>query len=702
MTDDPMVMNDSADPSRFKIGATSAARLASLSGVATEKLTDLTISDATKQFAHLIDPQLFLFHKICGTVVKTDPVTGTDFPVPFATVQVEDTDCSFLGYFPVNSPWSWYFPFRCHREVIATAKTDACGNFCVWVPRWDIDWVVRWRLQRKCFPIIFERPNLHDLIDQIIPQQVPPIPRGPGDPGPRLPIDRGQLVDRIASSFGRTVGTKLNRLLTPATFGTNTTAVDAALVSPALLPHIRPPLPAEIHALDVPQPAGLKDAPSPTSTLLANRLSLDPSVLKAVDMRRYIGPFKRCFDVIFPEWTPIIDVPDITFRVLQDTDGDGVEEQIYGETYFQVRWDAGNIGPVTLHAGPNAKAAPLCGPTNIPCGDVPAIVTAGRLPVTGDPSTYDAATGYAVRTNRPHPSGTFGEVSSTPAQSPLAGVLALYGCAKTDPTATHYRLVFRYSPDRGVTFTSPTPFTNFTWPLYRLNGSGIGEWYVATPDALGWYPIALPAGPNPWLPEDLLLDWPTGTLADGLYAVTLQVGTGGAVSQSSAEVAFTIDNSAPTGLFQVAAGTSPGGPFTPIDGVCPVVRRGVVPHDLYFQVTLHAAAHHFRSVELSASGCGAGSFQFESGSGGVQEPAGGTTFHHWHTAVTDNDDVMQVIYKLPSTALEGTYSFGGDIWGRAFNPDGGDGGQLAVPPWEYSPGYVHITPSVAFSVFNSN
>jgi hypothetical protein len=32
---------------------------------------------------------------------------------------LEDTDCSFVGYFPRVSKWAWYFPFKCRREEIA-------------------------------------------------------------------------------------------------------------------------------------------------------------------------------------------------------------------------------------------------------------------------------------------------------------------------------------------------------------------------------------------------------------------------------------------------------------------------------------------------------------------------------------------------------------------------------------------------------
>ena len=68
--------------------------------------------------------------------------------------------------------------------------------------------------------------------------------------------------------------------------------------------------------------------------------------------------------------------------------------------------------------------------------------------------------------------------------------------------------------------------------------------------------------------------------------------------------------------------------------------------------------------------------------------------------VWTNDQVLQVIYRLPAGAQEGTYSFGGIVSGRAFSPNDG-AGYAAVPPWQYDPDSVHIYPSVAFSVFNA-
>jgi hypothetical protein len=400
---------------------------------------------------------------------------------------------------------------------------------------------------------------------------------------------------------------------------------------------------------------------------------------------------------------PIVDVPDITFRVSQDVDGDGDEELIYSEGYFQVRWNADPLPPVTIEAGPQARAGLLCGPDTIPCADEPAIVMAGRLPVASVPTLYDPAAGYSLRTNRPHPTGLFDDPLPNPdAAAPLTGVLSLYGCKDTDSSATQYRVMFEYSANSGATFTAPAPFVGFTWPLFRLDGNGLAEWHYPVSDANGWYPIALPAGPNPFLPQDLILDWPTGSLADGRYRLTLELGTGGTASSASDPVSFTIDNSSPTGPLQVEWGYSSGGPFQPLGGTCPVVRRGTTPVDIYFRVTLDAAATHLRSARLWASGCGNGGFEFLSGSGGAH-PTPGTNFEHWHVDVTDNTQLLQVIYKLPGVgAAEGTYSFGAEVASRAFNPSGGDGGHLTTPPWQYDPAPIYIRPSVAFSVFNAN
>jgi len=94
-------------PEHQRLGESLAGRLGAPSGLAAEQPKGLTIADITKVFPYGIDPKILLFRHVCGTVVKTDSSTGVDAPVPFATVQVEDTEGSFLGYFPASDPQGW-------------------------------------------------------------------------------------------------------------------------------------------------------------------------------------------------------------------------------------------------------------------------------------------------------------------------------------------------------------------------------------------------------------------------------------------------------------------------------------------------------------------------------------------------------------------------------------------------------------------
>lgn len=576
--------------------------------------------------------------------------------------------------------------------MIATARTDECGRFCVWIPRWDIDWVLRFRRERICFPIIFERPSLRDLLDDLIPPRIPfPFP-GP-DPGPLDGFDRGRLIRLIEDRAGKSAAARIDRVQSQAVFGARAVALDEALDAVAFEQTIPPPLPKELQSCLTTSGRGADSGMVTARASLATRLRIDVKDFKELDLRAFIGPFKRCFDILIPEWTPLIDVPDITFRVTQDTNGDGVAENIYSEGYFQVRWNAGVIGPITLKAKPNARAGVSCDGDPIPCGNVPAIVMAGRMPVVAVPTLYDPANGYALRPNRPHPSGLFADPLPNPdAASPFRGAVALFGCNRTDRKATHYRITHQYSNDGGVTFTAPTPFVGLTWPLFRLDAGGNAEWHYPTADANGWYPIALPPGPNPFLPQDLLLDWPTYAMANGRYRLKLELRAAGPVTSSSAEVAFNVDNTYPKGPITVEWRKAGIGAFQQLLPPCPLVKRGLAPVDLEFRVTLSASATHLRSAQITADDCGGGAFTLLSG-----------VTQHWHTAANDNSETLQAIFQLPSTALEGTYSFNAHVASRAFNPNGGDGGHLVLPnAWEYDPDDLHIHPHFAFSVINAN
>jgi len=687
-------------PDQRKLSELQAERLAKITDLDAKDLVGLTHSEISEKFRFHIEPELLLFRKVCGRVVKTDPVTGIDYPVPFATVHVQDTDCSLLGYFPVGSPWAWYFPFRCRREDIATAKTDECGNFCAWVPRWDIDHLLRWRHQRFCFPIAFERPSLRDILDDL--QPIPRIP--PVGPGPvELPsLKSGEALKQLEDRVGRTAVAKLQRLGANSRFGEVNTELEALLDTAVNPQRLAPPLPKEFRGS---RPRELQaNALEEDRTLfrdtLSERLQVDAEEFEGLDLRNYIGPFKRCIDVSMPIWTTIIDVPDITFRVTQDTDGDGDEETIYSEGYFQVRWNAGPLGPVTLHANQTALAGQReCLHHGVPCGTEPAIVMAGMMPVSGDASLYDPINGYVLRANRPHSDGSVNpDAMPDPAATPFYGNVSLFGCNKTNASATHYRLVYKYSDDGGVTYTAYQPLTGREWWLYRVNsGTGLGEYRNISSDANGWYPIAVAgdSAANPFLPRDKLMDWPSNYYADGRYVFKVELGNGsGTTLQSSAEIAFNIDNSAPYAHLTVEWKRVGQGDaaFQQLTGPCPVVRRGSSAQDLEFRVTLLAGARHLRSVRLDDGDCGGGEFA---------EAVPGATFH-WHQTTGDNTETLQKRYTLSALALQGTYSFGGKVSSRAISPTGYDNGHLQPTPWQYDPEDIYVLPRFAFSVINAD
>jgi hypothetical protein len=656
-------------PDQRPLTALQAQRLSALSGVTVKELKGGRVAELAEKFKWAIDPRLFRFRRVCGRVVKRDPVTGEEYGVPGATVYVEDTDCDLILYAPTGSKFTWFYPFRCKREVIATTTTDACGNFCVWIPRWDIDWILHWRKQRICFPVIFERPRWRDLLDMPPLEEAVPRPFPWPDPGPLMPRS-------------------LTALAQSREFGARATGVDA-LDLDAFTEDLHPPLPKEFTAIVGTPREKMKNGETHAlvRASIANAVGLDEKLLQQLDLRHVIGPFRRCVDLLVPEWTRIVDVPDITFRVTQDVDGDGDEETIYGERYFQVRWNAGAIGNVTLHAASWARESRFCdAPPVIPCGNVPAINFAGMMPVTAP--YHDNTTGYAIRPNRPRPGG----VSTSPATAPYCLHVNLFGCLPKLPNAAKYRLVYRHAPNASSPFSAPLPFTNQQWYWHPLGGPPVPA--VPAP-VTGWYDLP-PAGLDGTPEESFLFPFDTTQHVPGLYAVTVEIGNaGGTVLASSAEVRFMCDNRAPTILNQVRWSANGGATWTVLPTDCPVVRRGAVPADVLFEVTWTVMAPaHYRRSSVDSAGCGA------SGTAPVLDPAGQVT-SDWHTGPNDNAMTYTLTYRLPSGNAEGTYSFGAYADSRAFNPSGYVAG-YQTNDWLYdvgtSPIYRHSR--VYFSVIN--
>jgi hypothetical protein len=660
-------------PDQRPISRSQAAYLADIADVPAEKLVGRPIRELDELLRWKIDPELLFFRRVCGRVVRRDPGTGAIQGVPNATVHVEDTDCSFLGFFPVENPaWWWFWPISCKREVIATTTTDECGNFCVFLPRWDIDRIVRFRLQRICYPDIV-RPNLRDLIEdlRLEPKRRFPIPPNPPDPPFDLPD--ADTLRQIGSLAGPGVAEKLAGL-SLRTFGGSTDEMVELLDAPAFSEGVRPAVDDEaLSRLERMRGEGDGGDEGPRVRNLPTK-----ELVELVRRGPIVGPFLRCRDVFVAEWQLIFDVPDITFRVTQDVDLDGDEEDIYSESYFDVRWNAGSIPNVLLEASAIARPSPICDGPDIECVNQPAIRTVGLM--TLDATHHDAATGYSIRVNRPHPGGLTGSPATSPAQAPYAGTLQLHGCHHIGD-AQFYRLMYAYE---GAGFV---PFTGLEWWAPRI-GPG-GPIHVA-PDANGWYPV---------LPEaDLvfphwLLNWPSGAYPHGKYDVKLQIGDGAKnVLDESATIAFVIDNRAPNAMFSQIRWRPTGGswqdtftwPFQ-----CPVIRRDPM-EDIEIEVSWWASAVHFRDATMGGGGCGGGN---PTRLGPVSD------YDHWHVNASDNAMSRVALFSLPGSLPEGSYTFSIDAHTRAFNP-AGDGGGPAVD-WLTDYAYSHAHPSVAVSVIDS-
>ncbi|MGD0302888.1 MAG: hypothetical protein ABSE86_37945 [Bryobacteraceae bacterium] len=680
--------NNEKTPDQMPLTKMQVERLSSLTGVAATKLNGLSVSEIGQQFRWQIDPNLLLFRRICGKVVKKDPNTGIEYGVPFATVYAEDTICNILGLFPIDVPWSWFFPFLCHTEVIGQTTTDACGNFCVWVPRFEIEWILRWRIERICYLESFQKPTVGSVLKYLQGQPVGPGP----DPGPEATVTLKPgtaLYEKAKAVLGAEVVSQLAQLGSTKTFGAQTTGQQALLSRQAFSTSVAPALPREFQKRVAGDASEHRTAVQST---LANKLGLNASVLKDVDLTRFYGPFIRCFDIIVTEWVPIFEVPDITFRVTQNING--VEQTIYSTGLFDVSWDANGDSNVTLVASPIAVSSTVCNTPTVPCGNVPSLEYVGLMPLVNPPlpaAPYiDATAGFATRPNAPHPGGTIGEAGVPPATAPYTDTLQIYGCVNVDKAA-FYRLEYTYTPPGG----SPTALAPFvlTWPLY-LEVGGVLKTMVQSPDPQGWYSVT-PINDG-WFPNPMVLEWNTadGTWADGLYTVQLEVANSSkTLLATSTPVGFMIDNSAPIVVFSAEwsfASDLSGAQSLPTTD-CVVIDRGATPVDVYVQLTFSVNASHLRETSVSSGGC----------SGGALPLSPLSVTQHWYENAADNSFSGVALYRIPASYPAGVYSFGLYADTRAFNPSGGDGGQLL--DWNYNPGtgvYNYVDPQFSVAVVN--
>lgn len=670
------------DFTKDKLSPRRAERLAAAAEVPAERLAGSSIADLVREDRFGIDPSLFLRRKICGRVVKKD-ANGNNLPVPFATVTAYDTDVSFTMWSPPGSPWSWCFPLRIHREVVATVVTDECGRFCISFPLFDIDHYLRWRLERTCYLEWLRLPTLRDVLaaHTVVPKL------GPVSLDPKVLRAASRLLDTTQQQ-------RLTVAAAGVTPGADNVATEKLLATRRSSGRAVAPL-----------PTGIKATLNDKTRLAFTRLTGVPEKLVgAFDPRRSFGPFLRCSWHLVPEWHTVIDMPDITFEVTQDVDGDGDNEVIYSEGLFDVRWDTGSIADVELVAGPNAIASPDCNnPISGPCGD-PSILFAGNyeLQQEGNPTNgHDRATGYALYPNVPRVGGLPSGARIEPGAAPFRSGFYLYGCAER-PGAARYRVSFHHTPfDGGVSVDGV--FGGTAWTLAKLVGGVVQHLTVS--DNNGWYPI-VPRSDG-WTPSGILALVPGG-LAPGLYEVSMDFATeaGGVISpipgSATPKIGIMVDNTAPEGGITQIRWRQPGQAWEVLPlGECPVAARGDKAQPVEFEVTFAVSARHLRDVSLAAAGCGSGASPLVSavstGSDNYATAGDTRSVWHWHDGVGDNSSGGVVTFTLGGGAAGGCYGFSLTAFSRAIDPNQ-PGNNTLNGMWHTDPGVIWSHWPVSVSV----
>jgi len=666
------------DPSTEILSPHQARRFAALAEVSASALEGKTLAAIGSERALPIDPTWLLFRTVCGRVVKADS-NGVDHPVGFATVHVYDTDVGVLGWSPRWSRYTWFFRFPARRRLLRTVTTDECGRFCVRIPRWEIEYYVRWRLERECFFRWLRRPTIRDIL---VEEQI-----GPLDPGP-LHIDEHVLV-HASRVLGAPALARL-RTLSATKLGDLVATTAGVLDSPAVSGATRPPLDAQARTLLAPERRGE----------LGTRAAIDAVHLEKLDLESAFGPFLRCRTVVVPEWYAVRDIPDLTFEVTQDVNGDGVPEVIYQEGLFDVRWDAGELPAVTLHASSLAITGIGCG-AEPPVSKIPAILLAANYPLqqAGFASSFqDGISGYARLPNRPDSDGDPATSNrTTPAQAPFTGSFYLQGYAEATG-ATHYRIAHTSGGVTGFLNQGFGPLLKSENNLLKqLNVYPVdGQWYPIVPRSEGWTPAGLLA--------------PVYEAGNRLHEYQLEMGTQGPTgialipNSLTKAVRIFVDTTAPDVHATLAwrhPDTAPGAWKLLEVGDCPVVQRTSVAR-VQFRFTVAIAANHLRDYAITAGGCGshATPLLIQDGRDGLPIPPA-TAAAHWHMSPGDNAAHVTLHYELAADAPAGCYSFGVSAQSRAFDPNTTVAITAPATPEDFwrgndqSPVYTRTTYSVA-------
>jgi hypothetical protein len=616
--------------------------------------------------------------RVCGRVIRRDPVTGEVCGVPGATVRVLDVDLHLFWWYPYPGyPWFWIWPFWPRREEIAVTKTDRCGRFCVDIPRFDIDAIIRWRLRWRCMWPNLARPRVLDAIEKGIKPdleryrelaelpELTPVPQpAPGPEVGRFAPPRPVSFDTTDFVKVQPLEPKTSRFFTEPKFQLAREALfgNRAMFDP--VDEDRPPV------LERPAfPESIAAPALPDDEHLLTMLP-DKEMLPAL---RHAHPLTRlllCWPEIVPEKRLILDIPDIVFKVEQDVDGDGVLETVYDEGYFDVNWNLSeSTTNVEIEAWKNAICVP-CGPAYTPCTKT-GIVGINEMPVT---PSYLSGSGYALRVNRPKPVPI--PFIRPAAKTPFCGTVRLVGCPQYRG-AKYYRLFYSYEGQRETLFKR-------SWFVHRISTDTP---HYVTHDANGYYPVLSPA--NDYFPYHTLLNWPTYAYPDGRYRIHLELYNAAKAriwpTGTPTYVHAVVDNRQPTTVDFVGLRwrrTVSGASWNSLPLNCPIIRRPE-GEDIELRVTYHVAAHHLRDLRLGFYGCALGNPLIDS-------------YAYWHQTVGDNSRVESWTTTLSGTSPPGAYRFHLSGRSRAFRPTGG----LATN-WYYDPLHIWRTNNLPIAILDA-
>lgn len=634
-------------PAERKLATFQASRLSRLTGVSTRRLIGESLGSLSRSLPSAIDPDLLESVTLSGRVVRVDSASGRDIPVPNATVHLEDTECQLVAFFPKSWPWAWYFPLSCRREEIERATTDRDGRFSISVPRFDIDWIQRWRYDRWRHGDLFRRASAN--------QQA--LAQGNGAPH-ALDVEGVLAAARAARRTWRV---------------------------PRTVASVRRHRQAELPAPLPPTLARLRGDTAGARAMLAEALDVSETRLDGFDLAKQAGPFERPASEQVPEWLLLTDVPDITFRVSEDG------ELRYGGATFDVQWNTWSLPDLTLVATHRPDDSELA---STPAPQLPFVLQprprivglAPKVQQGGTTPPYiDIASGYNARPNPHHASPMDrGAAFDIDAAAPFAGTLQLYGDVRL-PGASYYRVL--RSNTHGTTFD---PFLGLSWPVYRSVAGELQVQWTAS-DADGWYPI--PSAADHWFPGTLLLEWPQAGLGRHLVRLECADADKRLLGQSSRVVEF--DDAEPQVLYHQLAWKFVSesddmfdAPSRDLLVPCPAIRRNGATEPIQILFRVGASPAHFRYASLGASGCGECDFVL------AADEENHTS--HWYMTATDPAATLRGRFQLDGGSAEGAYSF--NVYASSRWSDGGDGDDAAGTQPASSASPIYVSPTIPVAI----